>query len=295
MSKTSERDIQALVSMMDEPDPDVYKEISARILSCGDVAMPFLEDVSERSLDEKMRQRVEILQQRIRNEMLGNELMEWVSAKADDLLDAWLLITKCFYPYLNASAIREQIQQIRKDIWIEMNDNLTALEQVKVFNHIFFETYKFKGNSNDYYNLENIFINKVLENRMGNPLSLSMLYMLIAREVDLPVRGINLPEHFVLAYMGERFDTESMKIQHDRSLFYINVFSEGKAFSAEGINSFLHKLGMEPLPAYFAPCSNEEIVIRMLNNILYSFDRAGQREKTIGLEALRNRLEKELL
>lgn len=295
MSKTSERDIQALVSMMDEPDPEIYDEISSHILSCGDEAMPFLEDAFERSLDETMRKRLELIQQRIRIESLGNELIDWASAKNDKLLDAWLSITKCFYPYLNTGVIHEQIQKIRKDIWLEMNDNLTALEQVKVFNHVFFDTHKFKGNTTDYYNPENIFINKVLENRMGNPLSLSMLYMLIAQEVDLPVRGINLPEHFVLAYMGERFDTESMTIHHDRALFYINVFSSGKAFSAEGINSFLHKLGMEPLPAYYAPCSNEEIVIRMLNNILYSFDRAGQSEKTHGLEALRNRLEKDLL
>ncbi len=295
MSKASERDIQALVSMMDEPDPEIYEEISSHILSCGDEAIPFLEDAFERSLDETMRKRLELIQQRIRIDSLGNELIDWATTKTDKLLDAWLSITKCFYPYFNAGVIHKQIQKIRKDIWLEMNDNLTALEQVKVFNHVFFETYGFKGNSKDYYNPENIFINKVLENRTGNPLSLSMLYMLIAQQVDLPVRGINLPEHFVLAYMGERFDTESMKIEHDRALFYLNVFSEGKAFSAEGINSFLHNLGMEPLPAFFVPCTNEDIVIRMLNNILHSFDRAGQGEKTIGLETLRNRLEKELL
>lgn len=295
MSKTSERDIQALISMMDEPDPDIYEEISAKILLCGDEAMPFLEDAVEQSMDEKMRERLEFLQQRIRNEALGNELITWASENNHDLLDAWLRITKCFYPYSNTDAIDLDLHNIRKDIWIEMNDNLTALEQVKVFNHVFFEIYNFKGNTNDYYNPDNIFINKVLEFRMGNPLSLSMLYMLIAQEVDLPVLGINLPEHFVLAYMGERFDTENMKIQHDRALFYINVFGDGKAFSAEGINSFLHNLGMEPLPAFFAPCSNEQIVIRMLNNILYSFDRVGRSEKTIGLEAIRNRLEKDLL
>lgn len=295
MTKTNERDIQALVSMMDEPDPEIYEEISAHILSCGDEAMPFLEDAFERSLNETMRGRVELLQQRIRNEILGEELIKWANEKDDDLLHAWIRITKCFYPYFDTDAIHEQIHHIRKDIWLEMNDNLTALEQVKVFNHIFFDTHKFKGNTTDYYNPENIFINKVLEKRMGNPLSLSMLYMLIAQQVDLPVRGINLPEHFVLAYMGERFDTESMRIYHDRALFYINVFNEGQAFSVEGINSFLHNLGMEPLPAYFTPCSNSEMIIRMLNNILYSFDRAGKVDKTLGLEALRNRLEKELL
>ncbi len=291
MGKNSERDIQALVSMVDEPDPDVYNEISSRIVSWGNQAMPFLEDAYYDTADYEVRKRLDSLLKRIRYEGLSNFLMEWVSFQNNDLLEAWIQVTEYFYPAFNREAIHEHLVKIKNDVWLEMNENLTALEQIKVFNHIFYGSHRFKGNIDDYHNPENSFINKVLEKRIGNPLSLGIVYMIIAQKVDLPVRGINLPDHFVLAYMGERFDTESMKIHYDQPLFYINAFSNGSIFSSKGINTFLLKLGMEPLPSFFEPCSHNEIIMRMLNNILVSFDQAGQAEKIAGIKELRDQIE----
>ena len=291
MTNNSERDIQALVSMVDEPDPEIYNEISSRLVSCGDEAMPFLENAYDRTVDSLMRERLDSLLHRIRYNQLSKSLLDWYTHDGNDLLYAWFEITRYFYPSFDKQDVKKHLEALRKDIWLEMNDNLTALEQIKVFNHVFYNIHNFKGNIDDYHNPENSFINRVLERRIGNPLSLGVIYMLVARDVDLPVRGINLPEHFVLAYMGERFDTETMKIHHDQPLFYINAFSGGSIFSANGINTFLHKLNMEPLPAFFEPCSNAEIIIRMLNNIIVSYDQAGQDSRTEGLESLRDKLQ----
>lgn len=292
MAKNSERDIQALVSMVDEPDPDVYNEISSRIVSLGNEAMPFLENAYYDTVDYEIRERLDSLLKRIRYEGLSSFLLEWVSSQNNDLLEAWIQITEYFYPAFDRETIQRHLVKIKNDIWLEMNENLTALEQIKVFNHIFYGLHNFKGNIDDYHNPDNSFIHKVLEKRIGNPLSLGVVYMIIAQKVGLPVRGINLPDHFVLAYMGERFDTVDLKILYDQPLFYINAFSGGSIFSSKGINTFLLKLGMEPLPAFFEPCKHKEIIMRMLNNILVSYDHAGQPEKTAGIKDLRNRLEK---
>ncbi len=292
MQRNSERDIQALISMVDEPNPTVYDEISSRILSWGNAAMPFIEDAYYGTPDGEVRERLYSLLNRIRYEELSSFLIDWASSEKSDLLEAWLHVTEYFYPTFNKVTVNEHLAEIINDIWLEMNDNLTALEQIKVFNHIFYEIHGFKGNIEDYHNPENSFINKVLENKTGNPLSLSIIYMIIAQRVELPVRGINLPDHFVLTYMGERFDTTGMKIYFDRPLFYINAFSGGSVFSSNGINTFLLKLGLEPLPSFFEPCSHNEIIMRMLNNILVSFEHAGQPQKTIGIKDLRDRLEK---
>lgn len=294
MSNTNERDIQALVSMIDEPDPVIYSEISSKIISSGPAAMPFLENAYDLSSDETMRNRLGDLLQRIRYNNLSMQLTSWAANDQDDILNAWLDITRYFFPDFDDTVVYEQLKAIRKDIWLEINENLTALEQVKVFNHVFYETHGFKGNIDDYHNPDNSFINKVLDNRVGNPLSLGVIYMHTAQSVDLPIRGINLPEHFVLAYMGERFDTESMKIHYDQPLFYINAFSGGSIFSSNGINSFLNKLGMDPIPSFFEPCSNLEIITRMLNNLLVSYNSVGQQYKTDGLESLRDKLGKKV-
>lgn len=291
MAVNTERDIQALVSMMDEPDPEIYKEISSRLVSCGYDAMPFLENAYYSTIDTTMRQRLDSLLHRIRYNRLSKSLTDSGIHSNKDLLEAWFDITGYFYPTFDKKEVQKQLEAIRKDIWLEMNDNLTALEQIKVFNHVFYNIHNFKGNIDDYHNPENSFIHKVFQSRIGNPLSLGVIYMLVARNVELPVRGINLPEHFVLAYMGERFDTESMTIHHNRPLFYIDAFSSGSIFSANGINTFLHQLNMDPLPAFFEPCSNAEIIIRMLNNIIVAFDQAGQNNKTVGLDSLRDKLQ----
>lgn len=291
MSNNSERNIQALISMVDEPDPDVYNEISSRIVSLGRHAMPFLENAYYDTVDYEIRERLDSLLKSIRYDQFSNILIDWASYKNNDLLEAWMQVTEYFYPAFNKENIHEQLAQIRNDIWLEMNENLTALEQIKVFNHVFYGSHQFKGNIDDYHNPENSFINKVLEKRTGNPLSLGLVYMIIAQKVDLPVRGINLPDHFVLAYMGERFDTVSMKIHNDKPLFYINAFSNGSIFSSKGINTFLQQLGMEPLPSFFEPCSHNEIILRMLNNIMVSFDHAGQVEKIAGIREIRDQIE----
>jgi regulator of sirC expression with transglutaminase-like and TPR domain len=291
MEETSERDILALVSMIDEPDPDVFQEISEKILQCGDDAMPYLEDAWERFPEEDMRLRLDALKQQIRFETLFEQLTTWAKEDSSNLLNAWLDITAFFRPDINKESVMSNITNIRKDIWLEMNENLTALEQVKVFNNIFYDIHSFKGNLDDYHNPDNSFIDRVLEKRTGNPLSISIIYMLVAQSVDLPIMGINLPEHFVLAYMGERFDTESMKIHFDQPLFYINAFSGGAVFSSKEINDFLLKLGMEPMPDFFVPCSHTDIVIRMLNNLLIAYEQSDQVQIVPWLKKLRDRLE----
>lgn len=291
MGETSERDILALISMIDEPDPDIFHEISEKILQCGDDAMPYLEDAWERFPEEDMRLRLDALKQQIRFETLSEQLTTWAKEDSSNLLNAWMDITTFFRPDINKESVMSNITNIRKDIWLEMNENLTALEQVKVFNRIFYDIHSFKGNLDDYHNPDNSFIDKVLDKRAGNPLSISIIYMLVAQSVDLPIMGINLPEHFVLAYMGERFDTESMKIHFDQPLFYINAFSGGAVFSSKEINEFLLKLGLEPMPDFFVPCSHTDIVIRMFNNLLIAYEQNDQQQIVPWLKRLRDRLE----
>ncbi len=291
MKETSERNIQALVSMIDEPDPEIFQEISEKILQCGDDAMPYLEDAWERFPEEDLRLRLEALKQQIRFDLLSEKIIAWAKHDSSDLLKAWMDITFYFHPDMNKESVLNNITNIRKDIWLEMNENLTALEQVKVFNHIFYDIHNFKGNLDDYHSPDNSFIDRVLERRTGNPLSISIVYMLVAQSVDLPIMGINLPEHFVLAYMGERFDTEDMRIHFDQPLFYINAFSGGSVFSSKEVNDFLLKLGMEPMPEFFVPCSHQDIIIRMFNNLLLSCEKSGQLQQLALIKQLRDRLE----
>jgi len=162
------------------------------------------------------------------------------------------------------------------DAWLELNDNLTALENVKVLNHILFQVHHFEGNRIEPYSPDNLFIHTLLESRKGSPLSLGILYIIIAQKLNIPVFGVNLPQHFILAYASELGmslpDTEDV-------LFYIDPFNKGSVFTRREIELFVRQLKIKPDPAFFSPCSNIDIVKRMINNLIFAYNQAGNQEK----------------
>ncbi len=290
----NQRKIQALVSLMDDPDDAVFRDISNQIIQFGEQSLPFLEHALENSFDATLFDRIESLLHYIRFKVLSDDLASWFLAEEGDLLQVWLKLSSYHHPEIDSANVRQEVSAIRHDVWLEMNENLTALEQVRVFNHVFYELHGFRGDMDNYHDAENSHIHTVLKRRKGNPLSLGMLYMVIAQSLDIPVQGINLPEHFVLAYMGETIDTENLQIRSDVPLFYINAFSGGAVFSAREINDFLSRLKMEPASGFMDPCNHKEILLRMLNNLVMAYDISGHTAKKAEMESLKNQLEKKI-
>ncbi len=181
---------------------------------------------------------------------------------------------------MDENEIVQQIDKLKNDIWLELNDNLTALEKVKVFNHILFQEYGFKGDKEDYHNPRNSYINKVLESKKGNPLSLSVLYMILAEKLDVPIKGVNLPEHFILAYKDEY---NLLSVLEGKELygvmFYINPFSNGQVFGKKDVDEFLRQLNVNPEEKYYKTCDNVQIIARMLNNLQYSYKKLNKEDK----------------
>lgn len=275
--------------LIDEPDHDIFQEISKKIHSFGPGIIPFLENEWERNHDLTVQDRIESLIHQIHFDHIKDEFRNWVADGCRDLLSACIIIARYQYPQMREEDIHSSISRIRKDIWLELNENLTALEQIKVFNHIFYDIHGFTGNKKNYHAPANSFINKVMETHTGNPLSLSVVYMIIAQSLDIPVFGINLPEHFVLAYTTTSSDPVIAEPAFSQKvLFYINAFSGGAVFSFQEVSDFVMKMGHEPVSVFFNPCSNEDIVRRMLNNLVNAFTREGQIDKAGEMEILRD-------
>ena len=178
------------------------------------------------------------------------------------------------------------MEQIQQDIWIELNTNLTAFEQVKVINHILFELYGFSGNTSDYHSPKNSFLSVVLETKKGNPLSLSLIYSIIAQNLDLPIYGVNLPHHFILAYLDRFSLYQTNDIYKTDVLFYINPFSKGTVFSRNEIDQFLQQLKLDPKESFFQPATNAAIIRRALSNLEHSYTKMGNEKRVNEIKAL---------
>ncbi len=280
------KEIESLIKLLDDPDPEISRLIQERILSFGATVIPYLESAWEHSFDPTLQHNIEEIIHKIQFQNLKAELKLWSREESPDLLKGAILIARYQYPDLDEAKIRAQLAEIHRDAWIEMNDHLTAMEKVRILNHVFFDGHGFGGNTTNYHAPQNSFINSVLETKKGNPLLLSIIYAELAKDLEMPIFGVNLPEHFVLAYLNENPSEPLPGEQEVKVLFYINAFSKGSIFPRNEIDKFLKQLKIKPHPHYYEPCTNVEIIQRMIRNLIFAYTKLGHDDKVAELESL---------
>jgi regulator of sirC expression with transglutaminase-like and TPR domain len=281
-------EISALLSLLDDPDDTIFSEIKGRILSLGGDIIPELENTFETNFDTLVQQRALDLIHEIQFSNTLKALKNWRDNDSHSILEGAIIIAKYQYPDLIENKIKKHIEQLRTDIWLELNDELTALEKINVINHIIFDIHSFSGNTQNFHAPQNSFINTVLESKKGNPLLLAILYLIIAQGLKIPVYGINLPEHFILAYIDDAEFAYNTKIKN--VLFYINPFSRGTIFGKVEIDNFLKQLKLKQENHYYQPCTNIDMMRRLLRNLSYSFEKQGYKDKVVEINQLLDQL-----
>ena len=280
------KELKALISLLDEPDAEVYDQISLKIHAYGTDAIPVLEESWEQSFDPFLQERIEDIIHLIQLDDLYADLFSWAQFGKDDLMRGFMLAARYQYPDLDAEKIIQQVGQLMQDVWLELNPKLTALEKIKVVNHILFDIHKFRGNKSNIKSPDNLYLNILLETRKGNPLSIGILYIIIARSLKLPVYGVDLPNHFVLAYMdvGENMNMESS--ENDQAIFYVNPFNRGMLFTHNEIEAYIKQMKLPHNDSYFQACDNLTIIRRLFGELISLHQELGNKEKVEELRKL---------
>jgi len=280
MTEVNVNEIKALIALLDDPEPDIFKTVRDKLFQLGPQTIPYLEKAWENCLNQPLQQKLENLVSEIQFRSVYQDLDAWVR-QPDNVLFGSYIIARFQYPDLKFDTIEQAIAKITQDVWIELNDQMTALEKVRIVNHIFFDVHKFSPNFNNFYAAQNNFINQVLETRHGNPISFAIIYAEIARAVGLPVIGVNLPKNFILA-----FRDPSSSAHDNEILFYINPYSRGAILGRREIDYFLKQQNIHARDEFYKPCSNIDIVKRLINNLINSFESSGQTDKIGRLKQL---------
>ncbi|MBL0343210.1 MAG: transglutaminase family protein [Bacteroidetes bacterium] len=289
MTEPKEQEIKAMISLLDDNDPEIYAHIQDQLLSFGREVIPVLEEAWSSAFNPLLQERIESIVHKIQLIGLKQDLTRWAKGSSHDLLAGTLLIARYQYPDLDEEKVRAALNKIRKDIWLELNEQMTPQEQVIVFNKVLFETHGFAGNTANFHAPQNSFINTVLESKKGNPLLLSIIYSIIAQQLDIPIFGVNLPEHFVLAYQDIRGNSPIEYTYPEAGiLFYINAFSKGNIFGKADIDEFLKKVDMEYNRIFYEPCSNIDMLKRLIRNLAFSWQKLGQPDKVEEINELLN-------
>jgi regulator of sirC expression with transglutaminase-like and TPR domain len=277
----NQNEIKALISLLDDPDEFIYNEVKNKLMELGGESIPFLEEYWEtHPMNVESQSRIEDLIQQIQFENTRAELEKWIEKDNPDLLRGALLINQFQYPDLDVKPILEGIEKLKRDIWLELNPNLTSFETIKVINKIIFEEYGFSGNKTNYHSPHSSFLSNVMETKRGNPLSISIIYLLVTQDIGLPIFGVNLPSHFVLCYLDEQMTNLHLtEMESEDVLIYINPFSKGTMFDKSEIDSFLSQLNLPQKEQFYSPCSNKDIIKRMVNNLVFSYEKMGYADK----------------
>ena len=264
------KEISALLTLIDDPDEEVFGAVSNKILDFGRTIIPNLEHLWETTPDEQTQERIELIIHRLHYTDLTEDFRQWSLAGHHDLLVGSLLVSKFQYPDLTTSAVLLEVEKIRRNIWLELNNYLTPLEQIRIVTGILYSYYSLKGTEIAYTDINEFLIHKLLESKRGNQLSNGILYLILCELLDLPVKAIGVPKQFVLAYFKPGYSNEASDYL-SKIEFFIDPTS-GMAFTQKDVENYFKRISVPPADAYFKPLSNKKVIQYLLEEASKCFD-----------------------
>lgn len=266
------KEIKALFHLIDDPDQEVFDSVSSRIVSYGRGIIPNLENLWENTISGDVQERIELLIHKLHYHDLTEDFLHWKNSSYQDLLTAALLISKFQYPDLVTTPVLQEVEKLRRNIWLELNSYLTPLEQVNVLTSILYNYYGLKGTEVAYQQPEEFLINKLIETKRGNSITNGILYLLLSELLDISVKAINIPRQFVLAYIKPTYDENPERLSPQQRIeFFIDPMS-GQVFSHKDVDSYFKRVSVPPVASYFKPLSHNRIIQSALEEFSKCFD-----------------------
>ncbi len=264
------KEISALLNLIDDPDEDVFGAVSSKIVEYGLRIIPSLENLWETTPDEEIQERIELLIHRLHYTDLVEDFRQWNLAGHFDLMVGALLACKFQYPDIATAAALQDIEKIRRNIWLELNNYLTPLEQIRIVTGILYGYYSLKGAEVAYSDVNDFLINKVLESKRGNQMSNGVLYLILCDLLDIPVKALAIPKQFILAYFKPGYSNEPKEQLINKIEFFIEP-STGQVFTHKDIEAYFKRISVPATHSYFKPLNNKKVIQHLLEEMSKCF------------------------
>ena len=283
---STDSEIHALIQLLDDDDQEVFQHVYNKLKSLGPEAIPTLEEVWSEDLNSTIHERLEEIIHDIQYEALITEWQNWLEQESPDLLTGAFLVAKYHYPEIQFEDIIKKVTKLKQNIWLELNYSQTPLEQIQIFNQVFYSYHGFKG-SQTTSDFQDFCINQVIDSKKGSAVAIGILYQVLANELNLPVYGVTLMRHFILAFCKRTLLDFSVEENNEREvMFYVNPINKGSIFSRNEIKDYLDKMNVTHEPKYFIPASNVSIVRELLGNLIELYGNQNRENRVEDLQAL---------
>ena len=252
----SEKQINALIHLLSDQDSQIAQTIHDQLVAVGQPAILLLQQAQGRTDELTMSERIGSVIADIKLIEVEHSFKALMTASTEpiDLETGTHLIAQAAYPDLDVQASQHQIENMVAALRPRLEKDIPPRQAIQTISEYLFHELGFKGNTRDYYDPANSFLHQVLERRMGIPISLSVLYLLIAQRLNVPVVGIGLPGHFMVGLQTEPV--------------FIDCFNQGVVLYQKDYAKFLQEYGVEFESRYLDPTPNEHILARMLRNLV---------------------------
>ncbi len=286
-----EAEINALFKLIDDPDEEVFNTIADRLLNYGTPIIPDLEHLWENTLDEATLERIEIMIYKLRLQDLKEAFIEWKSKPEPSLFEGAILVTKFQFPELAIDSLRHQMEKIRRNIWLELNNYLTPLEQANVIRNILFNYYQIKGVEVNYEKPEEFLIAAPLQSKKGNAIANTLLYAELCQQLEIQAQFINIPKQCIIAFYASDWDPEELVTNPQEFIQFYVEGTTGNAFSQKDLDQYMIRSNIEPKNSYYKALSNVKIIKKHLLEFAKCFNSPTLQYKQKDLTDLANLLD----
>lgn len=268
--------IELLIRLLGEEESH-FEIIRQKLIEIGAPALPALER-SVREGSPLISERAGQVMESIRLEMLDREWERYAEKESGSLEEGVFLLARFAYPELDPQRYQAQLNQMADILRSRIQSRSSPTEVIGALNDYLFNELHFSGNRENYYVPENSYINRVLETKRGIPISLSVVMLLVAERLNLPLYGIGMPGHFLIAWSDGQTE------------IFIDPFNEGRVMIREEIESALSEDESELLDQYLQKVSTRQILARMIRNLIQIYAEEGKTEKKWWLERFHERV-----
>lgn len=268
-SAPSEQRKQALLTLLGDEDRGISDRAREEILVHGRSAIAWLRPAAAHR-DPLIRLRAHQLLTELEREEADGQFLEFCLKHGEefDLEEGLWLLARTQYPGINLDAYRALLDSYAATLRNRLERVQDPESVVAVVNEFLFGELKFRGNEQNYYDPENSYLNRVLDRRTGNPISLSLVYLFLARRLRLPMVGVGMPGHFIC-----RFQSPS-------GALFIDAFNHGKVLTKSDCVSYLLQSNYGYSESYLTPSTSRRILLRVCSNLHQSYRQLELREET---------------
>ena len=275
----NEKQIRSLVYLLDDPDPFIQQNVTSKLMEYGEKAVPLLDEQKYKTNDDAERNRIDQIIHGITFDSLISDYSELLDSGIDSvekLEFAVFTLARLENPTLRIHDYIKKLDRFADILKDRVHHTITDEDRMNAVLDFIFTDLSFKGDTNDYHNPNNAFMNRVVDRRKGLPISLALIVIFIGYRLNEPFYGINLPIHFMLAYEGNK----------ERIL--IDAFDSGKVVTYNQCYYFLKRNGVQPKPQYFNKAKNIAILARCIRNLIHAYSK---RNNILRIENLQKLLE----